>query len=77
MKAHKAIKLAKQLGILCRPVSVGWKGFGLDPGDECFFEYDPDYRGPYHPAPGLFLAEWELVTRDQIKKEDEASDDGF
>ncbi len=72
--ASTIIQSAMDLGILCRPVEVGWSGTALEPTGDVFFRIEGDlgYTGIYSPSPGQLCLDWMLTTRDLIKKEAEA-----
>ena len=72
MKAHEAIEMAMNLGILCRPVEPGWSGSALQPSDTMFHEYSPEYSGHFWPSPLQLTKDWELTTLEKIRKEYDA-----
>lgn len=70
--ANIVIAQAIELGILCRPVELGWIGSALAPTKEGFEKIEAEtnnYLGLYHPTPGQIMLDWMLTTRELIEAE--------
>ena len=70
--ASAIIQSAMDLGILCRPVELGWTGTALRPEKDSFERVDAasnNYGGLYHPTPGQLCLDWMLTTRELIEAE--------
>lgn len=74
--AGEIIGQAISLGILCRPVEIGWRGEALQPDHDSFehvIAASNHFVGLYHPSPAQIVRDWELTTKDLITKEFEDS----
>lgn len=70
--APTIIAQAMELGILCRPVELGWIGSALLPTTDSFERIEAcsnNYLGLYHPTPGQLMLDWMLITRELIESE--------
>lgn len=70
--ANLVIAQAIELGILCRPVELGWIGSALAPTKDSFEKIEAEtnnYLGLYHPTPGQIMLDWMLTTKELIESE--------